>query len=101
MTTDPPAWLSYTDVSATVLETGELILQKTHTLAEPTTTPKQNKKEPTLAVIKGEKFTLVDSAVLALHGIEQYTILLASVPSMVNDISTLLIDYLKLYNSRA
>ncbi|KAJ5282027.1 Vps54-like protein-domain-containing protein [Penicillium chrysogenum] len=101
MTTDPPAWLSYTDVSAAVLETGELNLQKTHTPAEPTTAPKQNKKEPTLAVIEGEKFTLVDSAVLALHGIEQYTILLASVPGMVNDISTLLIDYLKLYNSRA
>ncbi|KAJ5044236.1 Vacuolar protein sorting-associated protein [Penicillium chrysogenum] len=101
MTTDPPAWLSYTDLSAAVLETGELKLQKTHTPAEPTTAPKQNKKEPALAVIEGEKFTLVDSAVLALRGIEQYTILLASVPGMVNDISTLLIDYLKLYNSRA
>ncbi|CAG8882731.1 unnamed protein product [Penicillium egyptiacum] len=100
MTTDPPAWLGCTDVSTAGLEAGELNLQKTRTPAEPTSAAKQNKKDPTLAVIEGEKFTLVDSAAFALRSIEQYTILLASVPGMVNDISTLLLDYLKLYNSR-
>ncbi|KAJ6189962.1 hypothetical protein N7519_004870 [Penicillium mononematosum] len=100
MTTDPPAWLGYTDVSTAGLEADELNLQKTRTPMEPTSAAKQNKKDPTLAVIDAEKFTLVDSAAFALRGIEQYTILLASVPGMVNDISTLLLDYLKLYNSR-
>ncbi|EER45053.1 conserved hypothetical protein [Histoplasma capsulatum H143] len=60
---------------------------------------KQNKKGPTLAVIEEGKFMLVDSAVFALRGIEQYTILLASIPAMANEISTVLLDYRKLHNS--
>ncbi|KAL3476158.1 Vps54-like protein-domain-containing protein [Aspergillus californicus] len=90
MTTAPPAWLRYADVSTEILETGSV---------EPTSAP-ENKKEPTLAVIENEKFTLIDSATFALRGIEQYIILVASVPGMVNDFSTLLLDYLSLYNSR-
>lgn len=100
MTTDPPAWLGYTDVSTAGLEAGELNLQKPLTPAEPTSPAKQNKKDPTMAVIEDEEFSLVDSTAFALRGIEQYTILLASVPGMVSEISTLLLDYLKLYNSR-
>ncbi|KAJ5790028.1 Vps54-like protein-domain-containing protein [Penicillium psychrosexuale] len=96
MTTDPPAWLACTDVSTA----GELNLQRTHTPAEPMSAAKQNKKDSTLAVIEGEKFTLVDSAAFALRGIEQYTILIASVPGMANGISMLLLDYLRLFNSR-
>lgn len=42
---------------------------------------------------------LVDSAVFALRGIGQYTILLASIPAMANEISTVLLDYLELHNS--
>ncbi|CAG8289914.1 unnamed protein product [Penicillium nalgiovense] len=80
MTTDPPAWLDYTDVSTADLEAGQLNVQKTRTPTEPTSAAKQNKKDPTLAVIEGMKFTLVDSAAYALRGIEQYAILLASVP---------------------
>ncbi|KAM5496030.1 hypothetical protein McaMca56_005061 [Microsporum canis] len=83
MTSDPPAWLSYTDTGTAGLETA-----------------KQNKTGPTLAVIEEEEFMLVDSAAFALRGIEQYAILLASIPGMVNEISTALLDYLKLYNSR-
>lgn len=80
MTTDPPAWLDYTDVSTADLEAGELNVQKTRTPTEPTSAAQQNKKDPTLAVIEGKKFTLVDSAAYALRGIEQYAILLALVP---------------------
>ncbi|KAF2254801.1 Vps54-domain-containing protein [Trematosphaeria pertusa] len=93
MTTDPPAW-------SAGLEVGERNLQTNDNPAEPTSAAKQDKKDRTLAVIKGEKFILVDSAAFALRDIEQYTILLASVPSMANDISAALLDYLKLYNSR-
>ena len=100
MTTDSPAWLGWADAGTAGLEAGELDLKKTCGPAEPTGAAKQNRKDPTLAVIEGEKFTLVDSAAFALRGIEQYTIFLTSVPSMVNDISTLIIEYLKLYNSR-
>jgi vacuolar protein sorting-associated protein 54 len=100
MTADPPAWLGYTNTSTTDLDTSEQNLQTNSSPAEPTSAAKQNKKDPTLAVIEEENFTLVDSAVFALRGIEQYTILLSSVPGMANEISTVLLDYLKLYNSR-
>lgn len=53
-----------------------------------------------LAVIEKEKFTLIDSVVFVLRGIEQYTILLVLILNMTNDISTILLEYLKLYNSR-
>ncbi|KAH8703906.1 Vps54-like protein-domain-containing protein [Talaromyces proteolyticus] len=101
MNSDPPAWLGYTDASTVSLEAGERNLQTNLTPAEPTNAAKQDKKALALAVIEEEKFILVDSAVFALRGIEQYTVLLASVPGMANDISTILLDYLKLYNSRA
>ncbi|QKX60562.1 uncharacterized protein TRUGW13939_07707 [Talaromyces rugulosus] len=100
MTTDPLAWLGYTDASTASLEAGERKLQSNSTPAEPTSAATQDKKGPTQAVIEEEKFMLVDSTTFALRGIEQYTILLASVPGMGNDISTALLDYLKLYNSR-
>lgn len=100
MTTYPPAWLDYTDASITGLEADERNLQTNRTPAETTSAAQQDKKDPTLAVIEEEKFMLVDSAAFALRGIEQYTILLASIPGMANEISTVLLDYLKLYNSR-
>ncbi|CRG89178.1 hypothetical protein PISL3812_06214 [Talaromyces islandicus] len=100
MTTDPSAWLSYTDASTTDLEADEGNLQPKGTPTESQSAAKQDKKELTLAIIEKEKFMLVDSAVFALCNIEQYIVLLASVPGMANDISTALIDYLKLYNSR-
>lgn len=98
MTTDSSVWLSYTDVTTAALETGERNLQTNY--EESSNTAKQNKKDPALAVIYEEKFMLVDSAAFALRGIEQYLILLASIPSMANEISMALLDYLTLYNSR-
>lgn len=98
MTTDP--WLGYTDVSIAAMKTDQRNLQTNCTPAEPTSAAQQDKKDPTLAVIEEENFMLTDSAATALRGIEQYTILLASIPGMANEISTALLDYLKLYNSR-
>jgi vacuolar protein sorting-associated protein 54 len=53
-----------------------------------------------LAAIEQEQFMIVDSAAFALRAIEQYAILLVSAPSMTNVISTALLDYFKLFNSR-
>jgi vacuolar protein sorting-associated protein 54 len=53
-----------------------------------------------LAAIDQETFMTVESVAFALRGIEQYAILLVSVPNMANAISTALLDYLKLFNSR-
>ncbi|EGD92552.1 hypothetical protein TESG_00125 [Trichophyton tonsurans CBS 112818] len=101
MTVDPPAWHAYADVSITGLEKCEQDLHTDSSIpAEPTNAVASNKKEPALATIEGERFMLVDSVVFALRGIEQYLILLVSIPGMTNEISMVLADYLKLYNSR-
>ncbi|KAI1980107.1 hypothetical protein LOZ53_004732 [Ophidiomyces ophidiicola] len=96
MTTDPPAWLGYTDGNTIALETGEQDLWANPNPAESTST---FEKEPTLATIGEEKFMLTDSTVFALRCIEQYAIFLTSIPSKTNEISTVLLDYIKLYNS--
>jgi len=93
MTTDPPVW-------TTGLKAGERNSQTNVTAVEPRSAVKEDKDNCTLAVIEEETFILVDSATFALRGIEQYTILLALVPTMANDISTVLLDYLKLFNFR-
>lgn len=98
MTADPPAWLGYTDASAANVEAAQSM---NGTSAAPTDAAKINKKNPTPATIDDERIILVDSTAFALRGIEQYVILLVSVPNMASDISTALIDYLKLFNSRA
>ncbi|KAF3484351.1 uncharacterized protein GIQ15_03675 [Arthroderma uncinatum] len=101
MTADPPAWLRYMDVNTAGQEIGEQSLKTNLASAtEPTSAAKQNKNGPTLAVIEEEQFRLVDSTAFALRGIEQYAILLVSTHGMANEISTALLDYLKLYNSR-
>lgn len=100
MTDDPPAWLVYTNASIAGRKADERDLPADRNPVEPKSDAQQNKKEPTLAVIEEERFMLVDSAAFALRGIEQYTILLAAIPGMANEISTILLDYLKLYNSR-
>ncbi|KAI1912770.1 hypothetical protein LOZ65_005945 [Ophidiomyces ophidiicola] len=96
MTTDPPAWLGYTDGNTIALETGEQDLRSNPNPTESTST---FEKEPTLATIGEEKFMLTDPAVFALRCIEQYAIFLTSIPSKTNEISTVLLDYITLYNS--
>ncbi|KAK2796933.1 hypothetical protein FQN49_009001, partial [Arthroderma sp. PD_2] len=58
MTTDPPAWLSYTDASTAGLETSEPNLQTNPTPAEPMSDAKQDMKDPSMAVIGEKKFML-------------------------------------------
>lgn len=51
--------------------------------------------------IGDSKFILVESSLNALRSLEQYCILITNVPSLVNEISVHLLDYLKLFNSRS
>ena len=53
------------------------------------------------AVIDEDKFILPDSALAAERGIEVFEKLLTGIPSMGTEISTALIDFLKLFNSRS
>lgn len=100
-TIDPPAWLPYTQVANTSSpEANKRAFQSTGILKEPTFASQHNKKDPTPAIVKNEKFFLTNSTAFALHEIQHYTILLTSIPSLATTVSKLLFAYLALFNSR-
>ncbi|KAK3325399.1 Vps54-like protein-domain-containing protein [Apodospora peruviana] len=51
-------------------------------------------------VIEGENFLLPESAVLCMNGIGQFLHLIVGIPSVTTDISSSLVAYLQLFNSR-
>ncbi|MCJ1473623.1 hypothetical protein MMC13_002274, partial [Lambiella insularis] len=53
------------------------------------------------AVIDEEKFILPESAIAVSRGIESFEHLLTGIPSMTQEISSSLLDYLKVFNSRS
>ncbi|KAI4864610.1 putative GARP complex component [Hypoxylon rubiginosum] len=52
------------------------------------------------AVIDGETFILPNSAILCLEGMSHFLHLISGIPSMTSDVSSSLIAYLQLFNSR-
>jgi vacuolar protein sorting-associated protein 54 len=100
MTSNPQAWLGYGTAGIVDLRRDESSSQAQQVSRDPAITTTHNRKDMVLAAIEQENFMIIDSAAFALRGIEQYAILMASAPSMVHVISTALLDYLKLFNSR-
>ncbi|KAH9904681.1 putative GARP complex component [Xylariomycetidae sp. FL2044] len=58
------------------------------------------KEKTRSAMIEGEGFILPHSAILCLEGMSHFLHLITGIPSMAPDISTSLIAYLQLFNSR-
>ncbi|KAL7625372.1 hypothetical protein AAE478_004589 [Parahypoxylon ruwenzoriense] len=58
------------------------------------------KEKTRSAVIDSETFILPNSAILCLEGMSHFLHLISGIPSMASDISTSLISYLQLFNSR-
>ncbi|KAL8960220.1 MAG: hypothetical protein Q9193_003037 [Seirophora villosa] len=52
------------------------------------------------AVIDEQRYILTDSTMLVLRGIEQCESLIAGIPSMTQEITSLLLEHLRLFNSR-
>ncbi|KAL9579530.1 MAG: hypothetical protein Q9212_005057 [Teloschistes hypoglaucus] len=52
------------------------------------------------ATVDEQKYILTDSTLLVLRGIEQFERLVTGIPSMTQEIMSLLLEYLRLYNSR-
>lgn len=52
------------------------------------------------AVIDEQRYILTDSTMLVLRGIEQCEALIAGIPSMTQEITSLLLEHLRLFNSR-
>ncbi|KAI9744167.1 MAG: hypothetical protein M1818_002319 [Claussenomyces sp. TS43310] len=52
------------------------------------------------ATIESDSFILPSSAILCLHGLEPFLQLITVIPSLTSDITSLLVSYLQLFNSR-
>lgn len=61
-------------------------------------TPK-DKTRP--AIIDEQRFLLPDSALIVLNGIGQFEQLMTGIPSMTQELTSSLLEYLKLFNSRS
>ncbi|KAG8529902.1 uncharacterized protein KY384_005383 [Bacidia gigantensis] len=53
------------------------------------------------AIIDEQKFILPDSALVLLEGISQFEQIITGIPSMTQELTTSLLEYLKLFNSRS
>lgn len=53
------------------------------------------------AVIDEQKYVLPESALIVMYGIEQFENLIVGIPSMTQEITSSLLDYLGLFNSRS
>jgi vacuolar protein sorting-associated protein 54 len=53
------------------------------------------------ATVDEEKFILPNSAIAVLKGVERYEAFIAVIPSMTQELSSNLLEYLKLFNSRS
>ena len=53
------------------------------------------------AIIDEQKFILPESALIVLSGIAQFEQLITGIPSMTQEVTLSLLDYLKLFNSRS
>jgi vacuolar protein sorting-associated protein 54 len=93
---DPEPWSAGTQVWKPYSEVAEPT-PTTNGTAESTSGSKE-KVRP--ATIEAESFILPSSAVIALRGIPSYLELITVIPSLAPDISSLLLSYLQLFNSR-
>lgn len=82
-------WLPYSEIETTTIPANGQV------------TSPNAKKETRAATIEEESFLLPSSAIVCLKGLEPYMELIAVIPSLSPDISSLLISYLQLFNSRA
>lgn len=96
MTRDPELWTKGIRVWETYEEetTNDNATQNSNGTAT-------GKKETITASIDEEKFLLVDSAMAVLRGVEKFEILIAVIPSMSTEVSSSLLEYLRVFNSRS
>jgi len=99
MTRDPPAWFKHTAVWEELEEEQPLV---PNTEANGTKVEKEKEKEKTRpALVDEEKYILVDCTLAALRGVDRFESLIAVIPAVSSELSSALLDYLKLFNSRS
>ncbi|KXJ93224.1 Vps54-like protein-domain-containing protein [Microdochium bolleyi] len=96
-TSDAPEWSEASKIWAPHTTEED----ETQAKPESETNGSSKEKEKTRsAIIDEEPYILPNSAILCLQGISQFLHLIATMPSMASEVSTSLIGYLQLFNSR-
>lgn len=93
MTSNPPFWLR----SVMIWEDAEPSIPNGTTTREGI---KGEKEAPQQANVDDDYYLLVESALHALKGIDRLCNLIVTIPSMTSEVTTILLDYLKLFASR-
>lgn len=65
------------------------------------TSSKDQKDRVRSATIDEQKFILPSSSLIALNGISQFEQIITGIPGMTAEVTSILLDYLKLFNSRS
>jgi vacuolar protein sorting-associated protein 54 len=92
MTSDPPTYLRQAYIWEDATSNGSNTVESASN-GTPT------KEKIRSAVIDEEKYLLTDSAVVLLRGVSNFQTLIACIPNISSEVSTGLVDYLKLFNS--
>jgi vacuolar protein sorting-associated protein 54 len=92
MTSDPPAYLQQAYIWEDPQSNGT-------SLSQSTTNGTSTKEKTRNAVIDEEKFLLTESAGVLLQGVSGFQALIACIPNISPEVSSALLDYLKLFNS--
>ncbi|KAK2067539.1 hypothetical protein P8C59_001274 [Phyllachora maydis] len=100
-TRDAPAWLESTMIHLPYSDDDDIKDNKdSNGLGDDHQANGAGKTKTRSATIESESFVLPNSAVLCMNGIAQFLHLTTAIPSMTADVSTSLITYLKMFNSR-
>ncbi|KAI8958223.1 Vps54-domain-containing protein [Daldinia sp. FL1419] len=92
---DSDAWSEGSKIWVPFSETNSKLNPNGRPRAESTT-----KERVRSAVVDGESFLLPNSAILCLEGMSHFLHLISGIPSMASDVSSSLIAYFQLFNSR-
>ena len=95
MTSDPPVWTR----GRTVWEAPDTSVANGD-VSHPAEANGNGKEKVRSATIDEQKYLLVASAKTLLQGLQNFQTFIACVPGVTTDISTAMLDYLKLFNSR-
>ena len=101
-TRDDPAWLDAVQIWIPVHELQKSDANTKTADVDPLATQANGagKAKTRSAVVESETFMLPNSAIVCMHGIAKFLQLIAAIPSMTAEISSSLIAYLQLFNSR-
>lgn len=95
MESDAPEWMQAGSILGEIEDEGSDVVPQTNG-----TSAEKEKKSPAPAYVDEEKYIISNSSAVVIRGLERFEILLSAMPNMTSEISTVMCDYIKLFNSR-